>query len=297
MRGRGTRRNGGVMTDEVWKSLCSQAGLSVADLTVTVLSRRQDAGKERVLWRIDGAADGPLVAKQSLNGIPEERFRDNISGLSAAGERLSEGRFRAPRVLAVDAPKRAVLMTFAPGVALSRVLSDDTAARAGAWLAAYHATSRSEVRPFRPKFLLDQLDNVTADLPHPARYRAAVAALRGDAVAVRGAEVPVSIRHGDPSVHNLHISPDAVWGMDFMGPAVMPDLVDLGKLVLSVTEGDDTLAARVVDGYGRAIDPALLDFAVRHRALVLWGRSGKPGNDRALHRLTTRMRVAGQGPV
>ncbi len=304
----------------IWQRLCALAGISEGGTLSSIISHKTAVDKAHIIIRLDPVIGQPLVYKRVLSKLDEQRFLGLVAGAQLAADLLvNDPRHRAPQVIAHMVEARAMLMEFASGQTLAARLnasSDVTQEmkRAGAWLSAFHRASAAGPQPFRPQHLINAVSRVLSEVRNDLRqiaYRdeflAAASKLQKSFKSFRGDLTPVAVRHGDPSVNNLLVSVDVVWGIDMMGPVKMAVAMDIARLTQSMAEtaglGGMSRYTRTLQtllaGYDAPVpEPELISVLARHRAIMLWART--PDDWRALspteaQRLERRIQLATHG--
>ncbi|WGW03113.1 aminoglycoside phosphotransferase family protein [Tropicibacter oceani] len=267
-------------------------------------------------WSGDLTALAPGVLRASGTAAPvvvklwppeaADKARAQSDRQNAVAQVLARGELRAPGVLHFAAEIPALVMHDCGGQPLEAALQSAAPAqalalveRAGAWIAALHASSLRPA-PFRPIGHLNWLDKLQtqgaegtraiADLPGFARHVAAQHALFDQ---VRRKPATRAVTHKDLNAGNLLVGADgALWGIDFENAAEdepLRDLFALGVDILAFTpvgqDPEEALAA-LAHGYGKGLgDPLVRVFLQRAFALGLWARTPAAPSRRQAARL------------
>ncbi|MFD1342631.1 phosphotransferase [Litorisediminicola beolgyonensis] len=302
----------------LWPDLAREAGLDPSGWTASRLALRQDARVARVLLRMsrDGA---DLVLKYEARPERPEAFLAQMARHSEIAARFPSGaHMTVPPLLAIHPERQACLMGFVAGTHLSRLTEEAPASdhpallrRAGAWIAAFHQSGFGERRPFRPKFQLDYLDRILAEMDagtrrvaQDSRFRAAAARYRALAPGFAGRQSVTAALHGDLHMRNIVIGPQTA-GLDFAEAGSAPVGHDLARLLVdyatlradpkTIAPGD-VLPAAARDGFFAGYDLVGPDdpsvgLLLRHRILADWWglpateAERSPAQDRRLRRL------------
>lgn len=279
----------------IWPELAAQIGARPQEWEPRRLAFREDARVSRILLRLDRPGAAPLVLKHEARPVRPEVFCKAVEAHLAAFEAFPEG---VPELLATEVGRQALVMRLVEGRPLSVLLDGADSAqqcallrRTGAWLSRFHAGFQGTPRVFQPKFTLNFLRQVLADLERgdravlePARFRRAAEELCAAQGAFEGRVTQAAVTHGDLHMRNVLVGKTRVWGIDFAGDRVVPVGHDIGRLLADVAIlradharvrpgqvlPDDALAA-FFEGYDLVgPDDPSVRLLLRHRVLAEW---------------------------
>ncbi|MBM2575732.1 hypothetical protein JQC91_05385 [Jannaschia sp. Os4] len=279
--------------------LLAEIGAAPAAFAVERLPTPNPEGGARLVLRLRRPGGG-LIYKCGPTDEPRWEAAQ-VRALRRAGRRLRGHPTAAvPELRAVDAARRAVLMTEAEGetlaVALARAAgpADRTGLlrRAGAWAAALHGAPRTGGPPARPDLGLVAQLGAWGRTP-PASWAAAGAGPEAAALAAWGharaaawRDGPARIAevHGDLTPRNLVMGARRVTGFDFGRKRRRSGAFDLAALIVRAAmplgagpgaAALDDVRAAVMAGYGGA--PPELDAMIAWRLLRFGDGAGRHG--------------------
>jgi Ser/Thr protein kinase RdoA (MazF antagonist) len=180
------------------------------------------------IYRVTAGAGGPGFAAKICADPADARLQ--FAALEAAAAAMNgalDGGCRVPQPIALAEEQGLVVMEWVDGRSLAGLLHAplagpgvvlDAAARAGAWLARYHATGPIAAAPFDYAAALARLEPVLATLgpDDPARRPAEawLDRLRRTAGRHGSTALPIRLHHGDFKPANVLLTDGAVYGID-----------------------------------------------------------------------------------
>lgn len=275
-----------------------------APATDLVLLRRAGYRHSEILeFAVRCAATPPrIVVKRTIQFESEEAaerdLRREFEALQAVGDLLGGlTNNTVPRALALSVADKTLVLSHVPGHPLDRQLRRQancltgrfrqgalrrSADRAGAWLGQFHARTAAGSEPFRAEpFLARAHERLRRCQAHGFAPHAAgriLARLEKASAQREGIDVCFAARHGDFIPQNILIEGDRAGCVDFenfnMRDAIYEDVAAfVGHLLLLAAPPYAPEALRAVvqsflDGYGRRLDPVLLNLYVLSACLL-----------------------------
>lgn len=258
-----------------WAKVAPGLGLDASAFRSKLLWQKDEPGRSHLVLRLKGPQ--VLVLKRVFAAEGED-LAATLTALRAAGDRLRPfDKAHAPRVLFASEAGDLIVMNEARGKTLDDHLRAGRAPapllrRAGAWLSAFHGAARTESRTYQPKFMVDHVARMAAEVEGgtlnvalPDLFLRCCAAIPALGAQCQGQATLSAGKHGDFNLRNILLGPDGETGLDFKAPTSAPVGFDIVRLLMDFAELFQTVSD--VPG-GAMLAPATLDAFFEGYTLV-----------------------------
>lgn len=232
-----------------WPLVLRAADIDPAPYAVTRRWQKEDRARAHVVFLLSAPGQPDLIYKQTF--VPQDKaaFIATVAAQDQAARALEDHPFaRAPRVIAADPDRRAVLMEAVPGETVF-AHCEQTAdhaphlERAGRWMAAFHRAGAHEARAFQPRFMVDHMAKLATQVQSgqkavaaKGRFLAFVSTLINRAPAHANAQTFSAVKHGDMTCRNIILGGDLSWGIDMAPVTAAPVGYDIARFLTNYAE-------------------------------------------------------------
>lgn len=220
--------------------LLSKAGFPIEDWSTSVLSRRNDRAKHRIVVKLSAPGRVTLAAKLILR--PHEPANFEKSMLRQV--EMAESMPCCPKIYGFDAASQVVLMDFMEGqnsydifYASPAEHHEQALTTAGRWVDKFHRSAHWELRQFKPVYTLNHLAKLRksindgeVEVPRKSSFLTALEQTIQTAPEPHQCQTIAAVNHGDLNLRNILLHGETASGLDFGSPRLLPVAHDLARL-------------------------------------------------------------------